>query len=325
MLEAELRLRLQLHAYAGWAEPLSIAPARIRTVVRELTAADAAQALELVRARPLENVLLEYVVRHGGLGALPFLGYESRGRLAAILLTFAAGSTALEVQDSEAFEPLAEAASRLRVRPAHIVGPELVTTPFWEAYRRLGPPLVWTRREPLYVFSRLHARAAPQPDTQGGPAARIERASERELDEVVENSARQYVEDLKIDRRAEDPRGFRDRHALELRDGRWWILREGRRIAFQVHVGASNDCTVQIGGVFTPPDLRQRGHATRGVRGICEVLLERHPAVSLFCDEANRTARAVYERAGFRSVLHFRSFFAKSAASAGPRRDAAAW
>lgn len=291
--------------------PLRARGVRSRPVVRTLRSGDTAAALALLRPRPLQNVFLEHVVRAGGIGALPgFLGYERGERLEAILLVAGGGATALEVAHPDAFEPLAQAAAELPVRPLHIVGAEEVTAPFWEAYRSRADDLVWTRREPFYVLSRLAGPARGD----GGPLPRLARAGERDLDELVENSGQQYREDLKVDRQAEDPAAFRERHRLEILDGRWWVKRERGRIAFQVHVGAQNDCAVQIGGVFTPPDLRGRGRATAAVRAIAERLLRRHPAVSLFCDEKNEVARRVYERAGFRPLFHFRSWMLRARA-----------
>jgi RimJ/RimL family protein N-acetyltransferase len=244
------------------------------------------------------------VIRAGGIGVLPaFLCFERAGSLEGILLVSGGGSASLDVRDPRGFGPLAEAASRLPVRPLHIVGPEETTCAFWEAYKPHAGQVIWSRREPFYVLSRPPPRKAASESP-----ARIARATQRDAEEVVANSAQQYREDLKVDRYAEDPEGFRARHRLELRDGRWWVAREGGRIAFQVHVGAENDRAVQIGGVFTPPALRNRGHATRGLRALAERLLGRRPAVSLFCDEANRAARAVYERVGFERVFYYRSW-----------------
>jgi predicted GNAT family acetyltransferase len=65
---------------------------------------------------------------------------------------------------------------------------------------------------------------------------------------------------------------------------------------------------VQIGGVFTVADRRSRGLATSGVAAMARRLLDTHPLVSLFCDEANKVACRVYERIGFRASFYYRSW-----------------
>ena len=274
-------------------------------MVRALSEGDTAAALELLRARPLHNVFLEHLVRSGLLGRVPgFFGHEHHGQLVAVLMVGPQGGTALEVRDPVAYRPLAEWARDLEPGPRHIVGSEDVTAPFFDEYERFADPLVWSRREPVYLIdgerfqSHLDARAP----------ARIRPATVEELDQIVANSALQHVEDLGDDRFAADPEGFRRRHLADIREGRWWVLREKRRIAFQGHVGPENDQTVQIGGVLTPPDLRKRGWATRGVRALVARLLERHASVILFCAEDNAPARLVYERVGFAEAFHYRSY-----------------
>jgi hypothetical protein len=84
-------------------------------MVRPLTLADTADARNLLRARPLRNVFLDYVVSAGALGRAPgFFGFESGGRLMGILLIGPLGGTALGV-DPAAHAPLADAAGE---RPA---------------------------------------------------------------------------------------------------------------------------------------------------------------------------------------------------------------
>jgi len=270
--------------------------------------------LALLEPRPLQNVLLEHVVRMGALGRVPgFYGFESSSRLEGVLMVGALGGTALEVRDPAAFAPLAEAAAELPARPRHIIGAEEITTPFWAEYARFGGPLRWVRREPVYVARQESFDACRRWTT-----ARVVPALEGDLEEIAENSAEQHREDLKEDRAAIDPEGFRRRHASELRQRHWWVLKERGRIVFQVHVGPESAHVVQLGGVFTPPDLRGHGHATSGMTSIVGQLLERLPAVSLFCDEANLPARRVYERVGFNTVFHYRSWLLESNAALAP-------
>ncbi len=256
--------------------------------------------LKLLRARPLHNIFLEHVVSLGVLGRVPgFWGWMAGGCVEGVLMIGPLGGTVLEVRAAEAHGPLADAARGSAVRPRHLVGSEDVSEPFWCAFRPHAPRVVWERREPVYLLDERGLRESGLASN-----APIERAVLGDLARIVEHSALQHREDLKDDRHAHDPEGFCERHRRDIRDGRWWVLREGGRIVFQVHVGAENSHAVQVGGVMTPPDLRNRGHARRGVAAIAAKLLGRRPGVSLFCDESNAPARHVYERVGF-TIVHY--------------------
>ncbi len=240
-------------------------------------------------------------MRSGALGAgVGCFGAWSSEVLQGLCMIGPLGSTVLEARDPLAIPALAEAASRSRQRPRHLVGPEDVTVPFFGAYARHAPAVRWERREPVYLLRRGPAQQAGESE--------LSAACEEDLDEVVRNSAAQHLEDLGDDRLALDPGGFHRRHGFEIRERRWWVLRVDGRIGFQVHVGPENAEVVQIGGVFTPPELRNRGVATRGVGAIAARLLRRKPAVSLFCSESNAAARRVYERVGFEVAFHYRSW-----------------
>jgi uncharacterized protein len=276
------------------------------TRVRALAGADTAAALELLRQRPVHNVLLEHLVRAGALSRLPgFFGCEIGGALEAILMVGALGGSSLEVRQADAFKPLADWVGRLVLRPRHLTGSEDVTVPFWNEYARFAGPLLWERRERVYVLSRERFAGAASAAVSR-PALRA--AREQDLDALVRNSAQQHREDLKEDRFAMDPTGFRARHRSELREGHWWVVEERGEIRFQVHVGPFNGAVVQLGGVFTPPEVRRNGHATGGLRELVGRLLREHAAVSLFCDDANDVACRLYERVGFERHFYNRSY-----------------
>jgi predicted GNAT family acetyltransferase len=66
-----------------------------------------------------------------------------------------------------------------------------------------------------------------------------------------------------------------------------------------LNIGARTEQTTQLQGVWTPPNLRGRGYATQGMAAICARLLESTPTLSLYVNDFNEKAIALYERLGF--------------------------
>jgi uncharacterized protein len=58
-----------------------------------------------------------------------------------------------------------------------------------------------------------------------------------------------------------------------------------------------------VQGVWVHPELRGRGHAVRGMAAVAHTALaEIAPRVTLYVNDFNTRARAVYDRVGFRQV-----------------------
>lgn len=280
--------------------------ARAEPAIRPLGPSDTRAALELLDARPIQNVLLHHLVQAGALGRMAsFFGCERDGRLDAIMMVGVMGGSSLELREPDVLAPLAAWARSLRPRPRHLTGAEDVMLPFWQEYSKLADPLLWERRERVYVLSRERFRSSCP---SGVRIPELRPAIARDLSQVIDNSAQQHREDLKEDRYQIDPGGFRNRHRNELLEGHWWVLETGGEVLFQVHVGPHSPQVIQLGGVFTPVSLRGRGYATRALRALATHLLESYPAVSLFCDESNATACRLYERVGFEHVFYNRSY-----------------
>lgn len=186
---------------------------------------------------------------------------------------------------------------RSRIRSRLLVGPRAATDALWKGlHLGVEPRLVRPHR--LYVL------AAADLKVPADPTVRVARA--RDLDTCYEMAARMQTEELGIDPRVVDPGRFRRRIARLIMDGVLWVMPHGEGFGFQASASSYCDEGTQVEAVFTPPRLRGRGCATRGLAGMCAGLLDRYPLVTLHVNEANRQAIKLYERLGFRATDAFR-------------------
>ena len=87
------------------------------------------------------------------------------------------------------------------------------------------------------------------------------------------------------------------------REGSQWIVLDGGRPVSYSAFNARLPDIVQVGGVWTPPEMRGRGYGRAAVAG--SLLDARAAGVDravLFTGEENGPARAAYEALGFRIV-----------------------
>jgi GNAT superfamily N-acetyltransferase len=86
---------------------------------------------------------------------------------------------------------------------------------------------------------------------------------------------------------------------LEGRGGGFWIWDDGAPVSFAGHRHVSGVGS-RIGPVYTPPELRGRGYATRLVAELSAARLRLgDPACFLYTDMANPTSNAIYARIGY--------------------------
>jgi predicted GNAT family acetyltransferase len=87
--------------------------------------------------------------------------------------------------------------------------------------------------------------------------------------------------------------------------GAWWIGEIAGRLCFYCNEGPYSPRTLQLQGIWTPPDMRRRGLASAALYGICERLLQTHATLSLYVNDFNAPALALYARLGFTQVGEF--------------------
>jgi predicted GNAT family acetyltransferase len=171
-------------------------------------------------------------------------------------------------------------------------------TELWEASRRKLPrPREDRPGQPVYVIA-----APPEPGGSGLRAATLD-----DLDLLVPACARAHETELGIDPLARDPDGFRWRTRSQIEDGRSWLWLEDGVILFKAEASAWTPEAVQLQQVWTDPEARGSGHASRGLRDLTRLLLETTPRVCLFVRAENDVAIRLYDSVGMEHVLDYRS------------------
>jgi ribosomal protein S18 acetylase RimI-like enzyme len=248
----------------------------------------------LARA-PIENVFLQTVVATGAQQVV--VARDPAGAVRGVV--YDGPHMVLAVDEPEIAAIFAPAKPR-RFAPRMIVGPRQAVEQFWARARRNFPqPSAIRASQPLYAVRRGGLRGS----RDDAPAAR---AGMAESGELATHAARMSAGELGGNPARVDT-AFRKRIRGLIEGGRFWRVRESGALVFQCYLGPQNEMTVQVQGVWSPPEARGCGRSQRAFGAICDLLLDEHPALSLFVNDFNTKAIALYERVGFERVGEFAS------------------
>lgn len=270
------------------------------TILESLSPSNVGDATAYLARRPFENVYAHWLIANRQVPhAACYLARESSGRVTGVC-TFG-GHLIPSADRADAIDAFAELAER-RPPPRSIVGVRSVVERLWDRAGNAFPtPFAVRESQPVYALER---RALRKPDRN----VEVARATRDEASELARHSAAMTAAEIGRGPRLDDP-VFRDRTVRLIAAGKWWRYRVGGRLAFMCSVGAESPYTAQLNGVWTPHEMRGKGHATRGLAAICARLLEEHPTLCLYVNDFNARATALYERLGFLRVSEFRSVF----------------
>ena len=249
-----------------------------------------------------ENVYLDWLVEHDRAPITRqrlFFAEDSSGEVRGVAHF---GRQVVVAADSpEAIAGFANAAYAYR-HERMIVGEREVTRAFWDLVKSWHvPPRLVRERQPVFVLKASDHESLPH----GAIEARLALPDETDL--VVQNSAMMIEHELGYDPRRASA-GFRWNVARMIERGMWWIALRNGVPAFFCHLGPYNAQTVQLQGVWTVPAARGTGVATRALNQICGVLLEEYPTVSLYVNDFNTAAVALYRTLGFREEGAFATY-----------------
>lgn len=275
-------------------------PSEGRWSVRLLAEDDVKGALEFLQRDPLINVyLISRLVEERTMAVTQMVVVRYNGAivLVASLATniVIGGDPSLTSDITES--AIAFVAERIvtRMLPVRaIISPAHLVEPLWAQLRtRLDPPAVVRMNQPIYAIRRR----LDYPDLTEARYSTL-----RELDALVPACAAMHKEEVGIDPIERDAVGYRER-IRELAERKRSIIRivDGV-IAAKCEFSAVTNDAVQLMGVWTHPDYRRRGLSYELLREVCGHLARRGKTVTLFVNDFNRPAIALYESLGFEKI-----------------------
>ena len=268
---------------------------------RVLDADDEGAVRDLLAIDPVGTCMLAgRVETHGtaaaALGA-PLWGLHSGRRLDAVCL---AGANLIPFArpgaEREAATAFADRARRNGRRCSTIVGPAASVLPLWQLLApSWGPARDLRARQPLLAIEGA-------PDVPAEP--RVRPVQVGELDVLLPAAVAMFTEEVGVSPlRVDGGAAYRARVADLVRAGQSLAWIEDGQVLFKADVGAVSRAACQLQGVWVAPQFRGQGIGQRGTAAVVEYARTAiAPIVSLYVNDYNRTARAAYDRVGFRQV-----------------------
>jgi uncharacterized protein len=255
-------------------------------------------AIEYLSRSPYVNVFLMYLILHDIVPTTRqriWIAMDG-GRVCGAIYF---GRQLTLACDDSALVPLAREARRHRGERM-IIGERRTVRAFWDLAREWHqPPRLVRDRQPVMILDRKRLRPYER-------AVTIRLARTDEWQAVVTSSALLIEQELAYDPRragadfSQNVRGMIERKL-------WWVGEHDGRLCFFCNIGPWSARTAQLQGIWTPPELRRQGLAASAFGGICDRLLDTVPTLSLYVNDFNEAAIALYQRIGFEHVANFQT------------------
>lgn len=275
-------------------------PIEGRWSIKSLSNDDVAAALTFLRRDPLINVyLISRILEERFASSTQTV--EVRHNREVVLVASLATNIVLagdrELPQDVTETAIAVIAERIltRMLPVRaIISPAHLVEMLWARLQtRLDPPTVMRMNQPVYAIrGRL--------DFPELKEARY--ATMRDLDALVPCCAAMHREEVGIDPMERDAAGYRERVRELVEQKRSVVLVINDQIAAKCEYSAVTNETVQLMGVWTNPRYRRRGHARALLREVCGHCARKGKTVTLFVNDFNLPAIALYEDLGFQRI-----------------------
>jgi hypothetical protein len=226
-------------------------------------------------------------------------GHQIAGELRGLCFL---GANVVPVEaDEAALTAFGERAARLPRRCSSIVGRSDQVMRLWDRLEpSWGPAREVRPRQPLLVLDGT-ARVRPDP--------LVRRAEPADLATLMPACIAMFTEEVGVSPLHLDGGAMYRARVRELvAAGRAFVRFEDGEVVFKAEVGTAVQGVCQVQGVWVNPRFRGRGLAAPAMAAVAELACHHvAPVVSLYVNDYNLAARAVYQRVGFRQVGTFGS------------------
>ncbi len=274
----------------------------LRTLPRRLLDSDIEALRRLVDADPVGQCVMAARLQLSDTLAPRVFGGEVWGVAdpddsAALTAACFAGGSVIPVGTAEV--ALRLLAGQLAVRPrscSSIVGPADGVAALWDVLAAAWGPCRSIRPvQPLLVTRTV-------PALRADPHVRIVRRDEWRR--YLPAAEAMFAEELGVRPvRDRSPGGYRGQVERLIEAGRALArFDDAGRVIFKAEVAAVSDRCAQIQGVWVAPEWRGQRIGTHGMVAVLRYALRLAPAVSLYVNDYNHPARAMYRTLGLREV-----------------------
>lgn len=275
-------------------------PAEGRWSLRSVADDDVREVIEFLVREPMVNVyLLSRLEEERTAAATQMFVIRHEG--AIVLVASLATNVVLAAPVTERRDRIEAATALLadrivtRMLPVRaIISPSHLVEPLWDRLRtRLDPPTVVRMNQPIYAIRR-------RLDFPDLTKARYGRLSD--LDRLVPACAAMHKEEVGIDPLIRDAAGYRERIRELIALDRSILRMEEGEIGAKCEFSAVTADAVQLMGVWTHPRFRRKGLARETLLEVCGHIFRKGKSVTLFVNDFNQPAIALYESLGFTRI-----------------------